>query len=88
LLLDGLKQIAFGRWDPVSAIRHTCIPINGSPSYSGPFGARLDHVDIVVVFSFHRGDSTTLLGQESTLSAIIVVPLEFTTSPFMLSQLL
>jgi len=52
LLLDGLKQVAFGRCGPVSAVHHTCIHVNGSPSYSGPFGARLVHVGIAVVFSF------------------------------------
>ena len=77
LLLDGLKQVAFGRWGPVSAIRHTCIRINGSPSYIGPFGARLAHVGKVVVFSFYKGSPTTLLGHESTLSVIVVVPIEF-----------
>ena len=54
-VLDGLKQVEFGRWGPVSAIQHTYIRINGSPTYSGPFGARLLHVGIVVVFSFYRG---------------------------------
>ena len=83
--LDGLKQVAFGRWGPVSAIHHTCIRINGSPSYSGHFGARLVHICIVVVISFYRGGPTTLLGQESTLSAVVIDPIEFSTSPCMRS---
>ena len=88
LLLDGLKQVAFGRWGPVSAILHTCIRTNGSPPYRGPFGARVVHVGIFVVFSFYRVSPTTLLGQESTLSAVVVVPIGFSTSPCMRSQLL
>ena len=87
-LLGGLKQAAFSRWGPVSVIHHTCIRINGSPSYSRTFGARLVHVGIVVVFSFYRGGPTTLLGQESTFSAIVVVPIRFSNSPCMCSQLL
>jgi len=60
LLLRSRTIFAFRRFKagsvrslgPVSAIHHTCICINGSPSYSGPFGARLVHVGIVVAFSF------------------------------------
>ena len=95
LLLRSRTIFAFRRfkagnvWSlgPVSAMHRTCIRINGSPSYSGPFGARLVHVGIVV-FSFYRDGPTTLLGQESTLSAIVVVPIEFSTSQCMRSQLL
>ena len=68
LLLDGLKQVEFGRCSPVSAIDHTRIRINGSPSYSGTFGARLVHVGTVDVFSFYRGGPTTLLGQKYPFS--------------------
>ena len=73
---------------PVSAIHHTCVLINGSPSHSGPFGARLVHVGIVVLFSFYRGGPTALLGQESALSAVLFFPIEFSPSPCMPSQLL
>jgi len=61
LFLDGSKQVAFGHCGPVSAIHHTRIRINGSPLQSGPFGARLVHVGVVIVFSFYRGGPTTLL---------------------------
>jgi len=57
-------------------------------SYSGPLDARLVHVGIVVVISFCRGGPTTLLGQDITLSAVVVVPIEFSTAPCMPSQLL
>ena len=66
-LLGALELVAFGHWGPVSAIRHTCIRINGSPSFGGPYFARPFHVGIVAVFSFYRGGPTTLFGQESTL---------------------
>jgi len=47
----------------------------------------LVHVGIVVVFYFSLGGPTTLLGRESTLSAVVVVPTEFSTSPCTRSQL-
>ena len=89
LLLRSRTIFAFRRFKagsvwplgPVSAMHRTCIRINGSPSYSGPFGTRLVDVGIVVVFSFYRDGPTTLLGQESTLSSVLVVPIEFSTSP-------
>ena len=52
LLLDVLNRGAFGRWGPVSAIRHTCIRINDSTSYGGPYFVLRVHVGIFVVFSF------------------------------------
>jgi len=74
LLLDGLKQVAFGRCGLVSAIHHTRIRINGSPSYSGPSALGLFTL-VQLYFLFYRGGPTTLLGQESTLSAVVVVPI-------------
>ena len=86
-LLDGLTQTAFCRWGQITSIHHTRIRVDGSPSYGLPFGAPFVHVGRVVEFSFYRGGPTTLLSQQSILSAVVGYPIEFSTSLCKSSQL-
>jgi len=64
LLLDGLKQVAFGRCGLVSAIHHTCLRINGSPSYSGPSALDLfTLVQLYFLFLQRRSHHTVRSGK-------------------------
>ena len=63
LLLCSRKIFAFRRfkagnvwslWPVLCSTSYICIRMNDSPSHSGPFGARLVHVGIVVVFFLQR----------------------------------
>jgi len=73
----AFKHVAFCRWGQVASIHHTCIRIDDSPSYGVPFGARLVHVGRFVEFSFYRGGPSTLLSQQTILSAVVGNPIEF-----------